>query len=500
MLFNTIHYACFLPLVLLVHWLLPRHARCPFLLIASYYFYMSWNAAYGLLLLGTTVITYACGLLIEHSRQRGHQGWMKAWLTASLVINLAMLFYFKYFNFFLQSVTDLRGLFTGHSEGFEALDILLPVGISFFIFQALGYTIDVYRGADKKGGIAAERNFIHYALFVSFFPQLVAGPIERSRNLLTQIKTPRQLPAYDERRAAWINILWGLMIKMVIADRIAIVIQPAFSQYNLYNGVQILLAVSLFAIQIYCDFGGYSLIAIGSAKLLGFTLMDNFKTPYFAVNIKDFWDRWHISLTSWFRDYIYIPLGGNRKGVARKCLNIMIVFFISGLWHGAEYRYVVWGLLNGLFLVGHELWQRWKEKRGIADRPMGGGMVFLCRARTFALVSFTWLFFRARSVPDALNMLRIVFKRPGVTTLFKSELFSGFENVHAAVLLFAMMLLLALVDNRQNAGQRLETVVARQSRVFRWIFYTFLIFSIILFGIYGGGGGIEQPGFIYFQF
>ena len=308
MIFNSVSYLLFFPIVTILYFAFPKKLRNAWLLIASYFFYMNWNAAYGLLLFGSTMITYLCSLLVEWAKEKKQSVRLaKAAMAASFLLNLGLLFYFKYLNFAIVNLNRISSLF--HGRQISAFDILLPVGISFYIFQALGYTMDVYRGKIK-----ACRNFFRYALFVSFFPQLVAGPIERSDNLLPQFEEEHTFDT-DRIREGLLWMLWGLFLKIVIADNLSVYITEIYDNYLAYTGAEIVFATVLFAFQIYCDFGGYSYIAIGSAKVLGFRLMDNFKAPYLAVSVHDFWRRWHISLTSWFTDYLYIPLGGN-------CVNI----------------------------------------------------------------------------------------------------------------------------------------------------------------------------------
>ena len=330
--FNSIQFMLFLPLVLLVYYVLPDRVKYIWLLICSCFFYMCWNAAYITLIAGSIVVTYACGLWLarlnaaqltdeERSKKK------KAVVALCLVINLGILFFFKYFYFMLDNLNLVLSA-VNIPLNRPSFDILLPVGISFYTFQALGYTIDVYRGEIK-----AERNLLRYALFVSFFPQLVAGPIERSRNLLSQLETPKKFRLENMQEGLYL-MLWGFFMKIVIADRIAIFVDQIYGpNYADYGGLTVIAATVLFAVQIYCDFGGYSAIAMGSAKMLGVELMENFNTPYFSRSVAEFWRRWHISLSSWFKDYLYIPLGGNRKGKLRKHLNIMITFAVSGLWH-----------------------------------------------------------------------------------------------------------------------------------------------------------------------
>lgn len=328
--------------------------RYIWLLCASYYFYMSWNPKYALLIAFSTVVTYLSGLLIgiinenngDSSSQLQKSVRLKKWVVAgSFTVNLAILFFFKYFDFALSNVNRILTA-VGISMIEKPFDVLLPVGISFYTFQALSYTMDVYRG-----DVRAERNILKYALFVSFFPQLVAGPIERSKNLLSQVEKAHTFQLWNYNRIAngAVIMLWGYFQKMVIADRVALLVDTVYDKYWLYGSTALILASVLFAVQIYCDFASYSSIAIGAAEIMGFSLMENFDTPYFSRSVKEFWRRWHISLSSWFRDYLYIPLGGNRKGKVRKYINTMVVFLTSGLWHGASWNFVVWGGPTWLF-------------------------------------------------------------------------------------------------------------------------------------------------------
>lgn len=313
---------------------MPHKYRWAWLLAASYYFYMNWNPAYAILIFGSTIITYLCSLLLE--KYQTDRGKKRLFLTISLIINFGILFLFKYFNFVNETMFSVME-YLGVRWAVPNLDILLPVGISFYTFQAVGYTIDVYRGQLK-----AERHFGIYALFVSFFPQLVAGPIERASNLLPQFREKHVFNtsmAIDGLKL----MLWGYFMKVVVADRLAVYVDAVYNNVDQHNGTSLLLASILFSFQIYGDFGGYSLIAIGAAKIMGFRLMTNFKRPYFATSIKAFWSRWHISLSTWFKDYLYIPLGGNRVSRKRHYYNLFVTFLVSGVWHGANMTFVIWG-------------------------------------------------------------------------------------------------------------------------------------------------------------
>lgn len=493
MLFNSAQYLVFFPVVVLLYFAFPHKLRNGWLLLVSYFFYMQWNAKYAVLLFISTLITYISGLCIEKARNNQKLLGAKLSVAASFILNIGILVFFKYSNFIIENINRLYGLL-GREGGIQELDILLPVGISFYIFQALSYTMDVYRGKIK-----ATKNLFRYALFVSFFPQLVAGPIERSGNLLKQFDEKHEFDV-DRVRAGLLLMLWGLFIKMVIADNIAPSVDMIYTYYPQYTGIEIIVATVLFAFQIYCDFAGYSLIAIGSAKVLGFTLMENFRSPYFATSVSDFWDRWHISLTTWFTDYLYISLGGNRHGVWRKYINILIVFFVSGLWHGAAYTYIAWGVLNGLFMVVEQMTvklrnricQFMKVDKSRFSYRLG------CRLLTFILIDVTWLFFRATGFSMAFTLLKQC-----VTNLQFGKLFGlvfgniGMTPVQMVVLTLALLLLMA-VDAQKEQGKDVVQLVLQQGAWFRWTVYLGLLFSILIFGVYGNV--YEQTQFIYFQF
>lgn len=361
MLFNSLQFLLFFPLVCIGYFLLRNNKwRTPFLLIASYYFYMNWNPVYAVLILTSTVLTYACGLLVEkHSNNNNRK---KAFLVVSLIINFAILFFFKYYNFINESIFSVLEL-AGLRWPVPNLDVLLPVGISFYTFQAVGYSIDVYRGTIK-----AEKNFLTYALFVSFFPQLVAGPIERAQNLLPQFHEEHRF-SYDNAVEGLKQMIWGFFMKLCVADVLAEYVNAVYNNVQQHNGTSMVIATIFFTFQIYCDFGGYSNIAIGAARVMGFRLMENFHRPYLSLNIKEFWKRWHISLSSWFMDYVYIPLGGNRVSYPRHLLNLAITFLVSGIWHGANWTFVLWGG----YIPYTKSWQISSESLCISPDMMYGG-------------------------------------------------------------------------------------------------------------------------------
>ena len=333
MLFNSIHFIFFFPIVVICYFLINPKYRWSLLLAASYYFYMSWNIKYLILILTSTIITYFSGIFIANTEMPSKR---KIILALSLISNLSILFFFKYFNFTIDSINGILNTFNS-GIGLPNMKFLLPVGISFYTFQALSYSIDVYR--DK---IKPEKHFGIYALYVSFFPQLVAGPIERSGNLIPQLKKKHTFE-YNRVTDGLKLMLWGYVKKVVVADRLAIVVNNVYNNVHSYEGASLVLATVFFGIQIYCDFSGYSDIAIGAAHTMGYDLTDNFKRPYYSKTISEFWRRWHISLSTWFKDYLYIPLGGSRVSILRYYFNIFITFLISGLWHGANWKFAIWG-------------------------------------------------------------------------------------------------------------------------------------------------------------
>lgn len=490
MLFNSPEYILFLPIVLLVNYLLPAKIRYIWLLIASYFFYMCWNAEYALLILTSTAVTYGCSLLVEKNRDGKHR---KAYMALSLVLNLGILFFFKYSNFLAQLINDVSAAL--HIKlSVPKVDVLLPVGISFYTFQALGYTIDVYRGK-----VQAERNFLRYALFVSFFPQLVAGPIERSENLLTQLREPKKF-TWDNFKTGLLYMLWGFFMKIVLADRIAIFVDTVYGDIPGHPGLYLVIATMLFAVQILCDFGGYTAIAIGSARMLGIHLMENFDAPYLSTSVALFWRRWHISLTSWFKDYLYIPLGGNRKGKARKYVNKMIVFLLSGLWHGAGLSFVVWGGLNGLYQVLGEMLQPVKDRavRLLHVRREAAVHRLICGIFTFILIDFSWIFFRAQGIGEAGRIIQSVLTQFNPGILFDGSLYQcGLDQANFILMLVCILILLAADILKRRKVTVIETVAGWNDWI-RWILIALFILCLLLFGKYGPT--LDKNSFIYFQF
>ena len=486
MLFNSFHFLIFFPIVTLIYFFIPYRVRWIWLLITSYYFYMCWNPKYAILIATSTLITYLSGILISKSKDK-----KKLWVALSFISNLGILFFFKYFNFAIENINIILNklhitLIT------PSFDVLLPVGISFYTFQALSYTVDVYRGDVKP-----EKNLGKYALFVSFFPQLVAGPIETSKHLLDQFNHNYDFD-YERVKSGFLLMLWGFFQKLVIADRIAIVVNTVYNNYTSYSGFTLIVATVLFAFQIYCDFSSYSDIAIGCARVMGFELMQNFNRPYFSKSIAEFWRRWHISLGGWFRDYLYIPLGGSRHGKLKKYRNIMIVFLTSGLWHGAGWGFIVWGFLHGFYQVVGDLLKPTREyfidklninKNGFFHRLSQIVIVFI-------LVDFAWIFFRANTFRDAIGIIKNMFVfNPWI--LFDGSLYNlGLDQKDFIVGILAIFALIIVSLLRRNT--RLINLIGNQNIIVRWVFYFTFLYSILIFGIYGPGYEAQQ--FIYFQF
>ena len=504
MLFDSLHFLVFLPVALAVYYIMPRRVKYLWLLICSYYYYMCWNAKYILLLLFSTVVTYLSGLALERIKTDSHmvedrrQRLRKICVIICVLLNLSVLFCFKYFEFAWQNIEYLASLLGIKAMSRPWRNIFLPAGISFYTFQVIGYIVDVYRG-----DICAERNFLRFALFVSFFPKLAAGPIERSKNLMVRLsKAPRI--SYKMFRRGLLVMLWGYFMKIVIADRISIFTNTVYGDPDRFPGVFLAAASILFAVQIYCDFAGYSAIAIGTSMLFGIRLMENFDAPFMTGSVSEFWRHWHISLSSWFRDYVYIPLGGNRKGKVRKYLNLLITFGLSGLWHGAQWTYVVWGLVNGLFQIIGDLLR--PVRAGIRVRIEGGAKEdkvslatgIFCALATFLLFSFSLIFFKADSLSSAVRIIKSIFSARNWWILFDGSIYKcGLDQKDFGLMSFSVLILTA-ADLCKRKGISVSRVIEAQPFWFRWICYITSVIFILVFGIWGSG--YDPAGFIYFQF
>jgi D-alanyl-lipoteichoic acid acyltransferase DltB (MBOAT superfamily) len=485
MLFNSFTFLIFFPIVVAVYFAIPHRFRWAWLLLASCYFYMAFIPVYILILFFTIIIDYFAGILIENAKGRRR----KFYLAASIVANVGVLAIFKYFNFLSANANAIAEVFHWPYE-FPILGIILPIGLSFHTFQAMSYTIEVYRGRQ-----AAERNFGIYALYVMFFPQLVAGPIERPQNLLHQFYE-KHIIEYERVRDGLLKMATGLFLKVVIADRLARYVNVIYNNPTDFHGLSLVVATVFFAFQIYCDFAGYSLVAIGSAEVMGFRLMKNFDRPYLSKSISEFWSRWHISLSSWFRDYVYIPLGGNRVAKPRWYYNLFITFLLSGLWHGANWTFVIWGALNGFYLIFSLFTKRARERFtraiGLASHPRLHTIlsVFI----TFGLTCVAWVFFRAETMTDAIHVLTAAVARPSLHQIVpdqvRAEFISKYEVLFDFMLIGGLMVF-EFVSTRVN--------IARQFRLqpvwVRWPVYYATCMAIWLLGI-----STAAKAFIYFQF
>ncbi len=468
--------------------MLPHRFRWFLLLVASCFFYMFFKPIYILILGFTIVIDYYAGILLENEPDQKKK---KRYLVMSLVANIGVLAVFKYYNFLNDNITGLANML-GYKIQIPYLKILLPIGLSFHTFQAMSYTIEVYRGHQK-----AERHFGIYSLYVMFYPQLVAGPIERPQNMLHQFHEEKRFD-YEKAVSGLRLMLWGMFKKVVIADRLAVVSDMIFTNPYDYSSTAIAIGCVFFTFQIFCDFSGYSDIAIGSARIMGFELMKNFDRPYSSRRISEFWRRWHISLSTWFKDYLYIPLGGNRVSEWRKQMNLFIVFLVSGLWHGADWKFIIWGALHGFFLVFGNVTEkaRFAVRQAIGLTKMKWLDDNIQRLTTFVLVTIAWVFFRANSSKDAIY---IVKRLPGMFgelwEMLRTKAFSfgmqvePYKMVICAIAI-AVMEGVHLAQRKQSIG----LMVDRQPVYVRWGIYYFFLFAVIYLGVF------ENRQFIYFQF
>ncbi|MES2798451.1 MAG: MBOAT family O-acyltransferase [Bacteroidota bacterium] len=478
MLFNSLNFAIFLPIVFVLYWLLskrPLKLQNALLLLSSYFFYACWDWRFLFLLMFSTLLDFGSALRMEDAKSKREKKW---WFWISIIINLGFLGIFKYYNFFADSFAQALAQ-VGWEVNPALLNIVLPVGISFYTFHGLSYVIDIY-----KDRIKAERNLIDYGLFVSYFPLLVAGPIERATHLLPQIKKQRTfdyLRAVDGLR----QILWGLFKKVVIADNCAEIVNQVFANSNEMSSGALVLGAIFFAFQIYGDFSGYSDIALGTSRLFGIELLQNFSFPYFSRNIAEFWRRWHISLSSWFKDYLYIPLGGSKGGNWSRVRNTFIIFIVSGFWHGANWTFIVWGGLNALFILPSIVLKTNRNNLEIvAKGQLFPSIIELGQiVLSFVLICFTWIFFRAENLGDAFAYINGIFTNgAGLAALNKSYL----------NLLLLMFFLIEWMGREESFA--IAKIGFRWKRPFRWVFYSFLIFCI---GMYMQ---TEETPFIYFQF
>ncbi len=479
MLFNSMSFAVFLPIVFCLYWMLPSKWKWCLLLVSSYYFYMSWNPKYVVLILFTTCVSYMAGRILESSTSKKIKNTV---LSITLVLLLGLLFVFKYFDFFSITLVAFLNRFTLNLHP-VTLKLIIPVGISFYTFQTISYVVDVYRGTTK-----AESNLGIYATFISFFPQLVAGPIERTQDLLPQIRQPKKFD-YASATYGLKLMAWGFYKKIVVADNLAPIVDKVYNSPTNYEGFALLIATLLFAFQIYCDFSGYSDIAIGTARLFSINLTKNFDSPYFSSSIKEFWSRWHISLSRWFRDYVYIPLGGNRCSKLRNSINLLITFSVSGLWHGANTTYIIWGGLHGgLQVLEKLLFGKKERKSGLVRNIMSVGIVFV-------LCCYAWIFFRATNVEQALYVICHMFT--GCTTVLpyiKNGCVSLGITLWDGIFFIFIIGVLLIYDYIAMKKDVIE-IISSKSTVTRWCVYVIAILFVIFFRAIN-----QTQAFIYFQF
>ncbi|MDP9176858.1 MAG: MBOAT family protein [Gemmatimonadota bacterium] len=485
MLFNSFTFLIFFPVVVTIYFVLPHRVRWAWLLAASCYFYMAFIPVYILILFFTIAVDYAAGILIEDSQGERR----RMFLIMSITANVAVLAIFKYFNFLNANARAIADVFHW-SYDMPALDIILPIGLSFHTFQAMSYTIEVYRGRHK-----AERHPGIFSLYVMFFPQLVAGPIERPQNLLPQFRERHEFD-YDRVADGLRRMGWGLFLKVVIADRLSQYVNPVYNAPYDYDGLTLVVATIFFAFQIYCDFAGYSYIALGAAEVMGFRLMRNFNRPYLSRSISEFWSRWHISLSTWFRDYVYIALGGNRVPKPRWYFNLFVTFLLSGLWHGANWTFVMWGALNGFYLISSIATQGMRERvaarTGLMAHPRFHAVMRV--GLTFALTCFAWIFFRAGSLSDAGHIISQMLIRPTLHQIIPDGLRAeGITKLQVAFsgMLIGGLMLFEAISARVDIARRF----AIQPAWVRWPAYYLLCMSIWLLGVSN-----EAKAFIYFQF
>lgn len=484
MLFNSFQFLLFFPIVVLIHFWLPGKYRWGFLLLSSCIFYMFFIPYYILILLFTIAVDYFAAIYIEKSTGKKKN----VLLIISILSTCSVLAFFKYFHFLFANIVYISH-FLHFSFSEPLLKIILPIGLSFHTFQSLSYVIEVYKGKQK-----AEKHFGIYSLYVMFFPQLVAGPIERPQNLLWQF---RSVNSFDYSKA--VNglklIAWGLFKKVVVADRLSVVVNSIYSHPQNYSGLPLILSTVFFAIQIYSDFSGYSDIARGCARVLGYDLMVNFKDPYFSKSVSEFWRRWHISLSTWFKDYVFIPLGGSRVSLLRRCTNLLITFSISGLWHGASWNFVIWGFLNGLFLCFEVLFSKLKERFGVFKSADFKWLGIITAPLTFLLICITWVFFRARSLNDACYIISHLYSglsKESFVNFLQGDINGvGMMQLLLAILSISILFTVSYIHSRFNV----YTLTSRMSTWQRWSIYYSLFLIIVFWGFFQ-----DKTPFIYFQF
>lgn len=462
MIYNSFNFLILFPFLFLLYYLIPAkflRVRNLFLLGASYLLYMSWKPIYALILLGVTLITFAFAILVERSHKS------KPVMVWGVILSLLPLVFFKYFDFLNENMTHALSMM-GICYHLEGLNWAIPIGISFFTFQALGYLWDVYYNK-----IEAERDFLTYALFIAFFPSILSGPINKASLVIPQLKTLRSYFDYHKAVEGCKMLLWGMFMKVVVADRVALYVDTILPEYIHYTGMSCLVASILYTIQIYTDFAGYSLMAIGVGKVLGFELTENFRRPYWAHSVTDFWHRWHISLSTWLKDYIYIPMGGSRCGKVRNYWNIFVTFLVSGIWHGANWTFVVWGVLHGVFQIVEKASGQQKCNYGLWGKVV---KIFI----TFLLVNFAWIFFRMPTIADSIGVIKQIFDLSLPLTV---EEFTQEYMVFMGIGIF----FLVLKDFSDEFMPSKMSLLNNRYAIVRWLSYFIVIVMILLTGVFG---------------
>ncbi len=517
MVFNSVKYLIFFPIVLLFFYIMPKKLKNAWLLLASYVFYALWNVKYCVLLFICTLITYGAGIAVSKcktvsgndvsAQEKGNSeigmhaslqkqnggGYCKCVFIFALIISLGILGVFKYTDFIIRNINFIFRI-GGMGTELKLSGIVLPVGISFFTFQSVGYLTDVY-----KNKYDAERSLINYALFVSFFPQLLSGPIGRGDKLLPQYKESG-LPDAGDLLKGGEHFLWGLFLKLVIADRAAILVNTVYGDFSSHTGIVIIFATIIYGLQIYADFDGYSHMAIGSAKMLGIELPENFDTPYLSTSIKEFWRRWHISLSTWLRDYVYFSAGGGRVSRLRKYFNLMLTFFVSGIWHGAKWSFIAWGLLHGFYQVAGDILIPVRKKLcNILKINTEADSFKICRMIiTFGLADFAWLFFRADGLMNALRMIKRIIFELHPLSLMEGKIYGlGLDAKDFRLLMYASLVLL-IVDICKYRGIDLKEKFLMQNWLFKELAVITAILFIIVYGVWGNA--YNAASFIYFKF
>lgn len=461
MIFNSIEFLLFFPIVILIYYLVPRKFRYIWLLLCSYYFYLSQSTSFVSLLLLTTISTYLTGIFLGNRKSLGVK---KIVITICIILNLGILLAFKYLGL-------LTEMFMGRN-----LNLILPIGISFYTFQAVSYIVDCYRGK-----ISPEKNIIRYALYVSFFPCILSGPINKAHDFMDELKCQNDL-SLDDLKFGMMKMLWGYFLKLVIAARLTILVDTVYADAGSFGGASLMTAAVCYLFMLYCDFAGYSCIAIGAAQMLGIKMKENFRQPFFSLSMSELWGRWHVSLSSWLKEYLYFSLGGNRKGQARKYLNMMIVFIVSGIWHGSNPTFLIWGLLNGAFLIAGNILRERREAFAIRSGFAKWERTRACLMRigVYCLYAFTMIFFAADSLKSAWSVIAGIFTRFSLISVFRGELFGLGLGVFNLLFSGLMAIAVMIADGYCYKNDwDITEMIRRMPNVVRWAFYLMLVILIL---------------------